>query len=52
MQTFMQILHFFLYKKLDHKIGIAQSYKLISTIAQMQGDYKKALEYSDLERVY
>ena len=41
----------FFVKKLDHKIGIAQSYKLISKIAQEQGDYKKALEYSDLERV-
>jgi two-component sensor histidine kinase len=41
----------FFIQKLDHKIGIAQSYKLISTIAQMQGDYKKAFEYSDLERV-
>ena len=41
----------FFIQKMDHKIGIAQSYKLISKIAQMQGDYKKALEYSDLERV-
>ncbi|WP_462261384.1 sensor histidine kinase [Ferruginibacter sp.] len=41
----------FFVKKLDHKIGIAQSYKLISKIAQEQGDYKKALEYSDLERI-
>ena len=41
----------FFVKKLDHKIGIAQSYKLISKIAQEQGDYKKALEYVDLERI-
>ncbi len=41
----------FFIQKMDHKIGIAQSYKLISKIAQMQGDYKRALEYSDLERV-
>ncbi len=40
----------FFVKKMDHKIGIAQSYELISKIAQMQGDYKKALNYSDLEK--
>jgi two-component sensor histidine kinase len=41
----------FFIKKLNHKIGIAQSYNLISKIAQKQGDYIKALKYSDLEKV-
>jgi tetratricopeptide (TPR) repeat protein/anti-sigma regulatory factor (Ser/Thr protein kinase) len=41
----------FFAQKMAHKISIAESYKLISKIAQMQGDYKKALEYSNLERV-
>ena len=38
-------------KKTAHILTISQSYNLISKIAQAQGDYKKALEYSNLERV-
>ena len=41
----------FFAKKTAHILTISQSYNLISKIAQAQGDYKKALEYSNLERV-
>ncbi|MBL0146904.1 MAG: histidine kinase [Chitinophagaceae bacterium] len=41
----------FFAKKTAHILTISQSYNLISKIAQAQGDYKKALEYSNFERV-
>jgi two-component sensor histidine kinase len=41
----------FFVQKTAHKTDIAVCYNLIAKIAQAQGDYKKALEYSDLERV-
>jgi two-component sensor histidine kinase len=41
----------FFAKKTAHILTISQSYNLISKIAQAQGDYKRALEYSNLERV-
>jgi two-component sensor histidine kinase len=41
----------FFAKKTAHILTISQSYGLISKIAKSQGDYKKALEYSNLERV-
>jgi two-component sensor histidine kinase len=36
--------------KTAHKVDIAVCYNLISKIAQAAGDYKKAIEYSGLER--
>jgi two-component sensor histidine kinase len=41
----------FFVQKTAHKVDIAVSYNLISKIAEAKGDYKKALEYSTLERV-
>lgn len=41
----------FYVQKTAHKIDIGVNYNLISRIAKMQGDYKKALEYSDMERM-
>jgi tetratricopeptide (TPR) repeat protein/two-component sensor histidine kinase len=37
--------------KTAHQTDIAVTYNLISKIAQAQGDYKKALEYFNLEKV-
>lgn len=36
--------------KTRNKYGISESYRLISEIASAQGDYKKALNYTNLER--
>lgn len=36
--------------KTGDKFGISESYRLISEIAQAEGNYKKALDYSKLER--
>jgi two-component sensor histidine kinase len=36
--------------KTGNKYGISESYRLISEIAQADGSYKKALDYSKLER--
>jgi two-component sensor histidine kinase len=36
--------------KTGNKFGISESYRLISEIAQADGNYKKALDYSKLER--
>jgi two-component sensor histidine kinase len=41
----------FFVQKTAHQTDIAVCYNLIAKIAQAQGDYKKALEYSGLERV-
>ncbi len=40
----------FFANKTKNQIGIVESYRIISEIAQKQGDYKKALEFSGLER--
>lgn len=40
----------FLAQKMDHKISIAVGYDLMSKIAQAQGDYKKAFDYSNFTR--
>jgi len=40
----------FFVQKTAHKADIAVCYNLISKIAQAKGDYKRALEYSNLER--
>jgi two-component sensor histidine kinase/glutaredoxin-related protein len=37
-------------KKTKHALTLAQIYKLISEIAQQKGNYKKAIEYANLER--
>lgn len=36
--------------KTGNKFGISESYRFISEIAQAEGNYKKALDYSKLER--
>ncbi|NOT92363.1 tetratricopeptide repeat-containing sensor histidine kinase [Ferruginibacter sp.] len=41
----------FFVQKTVQKTDIAVSYNLIAKIAQAKGDYKRALEYSNLERV-
>jgi tetratricopeptide (TPR) repeat protein len=40
----------FFVQKTGHKIDIAVCYNLIAKIAQAKGDYKRALEYYDLDR--
>ena len=40
----------FFANKTSNQIGIVESYRMISEIAQKQGDYKKAFEYAGLEK--
>lgn len=40
----------FFAKKTVIKIGIAESYRIISEIASLQGDYKRAFQFSNMER--